>query len=128
VPDPAGQDGGGERERERDDSRHTQFFRAVDVRVEARLIFRSDEAALDKRPDDVTGSAVDQRLGRDEQREGDEESNLRVEVLEEWLANPADRPSLDQGDDEKGQPRDPDADEEVAREPRTAQGVTTLAE
>ena len=53
---------------------------------------------------------MNQRLRRDQQRQGDEQSNLRVEVLEERLADAVDRPALKEGDDEEGYPRDADND------------------
>jgi hypothetical protein len=53
---------------------------------------------------------VNQRLRGDQQRQGDEQSNLCVEVLEERLADAIDRPALNEGDDEEGYPRDADDD------------------
>jgi hypothetical protein len=53
---------------------------------------------------------VNQRLRGYQQRQGDEQSNLRVEVFEERLADAVDRPPLDERDDEERQPRDGDDD------------------
>jgi hypothetical protein len=51
---------------------------------------------------------MNQRFRRDQQRVGDEQPNLCVEVFEKRLADAVDRPPLDERDDEEGHPRDAD--------------------
>ena len=91
-----------------------------------RLVFRSNEPAFEERSHDVAGAAVNQRLRRDQQRQGDEQSNLRVEVFEERLADAIDRPALDERDDEEGHPRHADDDEEITPQSGAQKRVTPL--
>jgi hypothetical protein len=69
---------------------------------------------------------VNQRLRGDQQRQGDEQSNLCVEVFEKRLADAVDRPPLDERDNEEGYPRHADDDGEITPQSGSQKYVTPL--
>lgn len=101
--------------------------------VEARTVLGTDDSLLYEECHGRPEPFVNDLLGQNEQGERHEEADLRVQILQEGNPDSAERPSLEQGDDEERQPGEKDARadtpiEEIESRPHQAGSQEELVE